>query len=174
MTGTGCAEQGQRNSGPTIRTTHFRAERPLPRMALPISPARHCLALTLLTIGTLASASAAAAARLSCEVDQGGELRQFLFEATSDPYAPRPIDIGRHFRFKAVVVGSDAAIEYVKLYTYYRTVRQPVLLQQLSYRAPPTQRRDAGPHALTGTVDVYSPDLGRHLSFGCALREVTR
>lgn len=134
--------------------------------------ARRALAIGLLAAGLLTSGSALAAARLRCDVDQGGELRQFEFAPQADPYTPRPIDIRRHFRFKAVVVGSDAAVDYVKLYTYFQTSRQPVLLQQLTYLAPQPQREPTGPHALTGTVDVYSPELGRQMRYGCALLEV--
>lgn len=134
--------------------------------------ARHALAVMLLAAGPLACGSAEAAARLRCDVDQGGELRQFEFAPSADPYAPRPLDIGRHFRFKAVIVGSDTAVEYVKLYAYAQTSRQPVLLQQNTYLAPRPQPESAGAHALTGTVDVYSPELGRQMRYGCALLEV--
>ncbi|MEX8519461.1 MAG: hypothetical protein AB3X44_13200 [Leptothrix sp. (in: b-proteobacteria)] len=136
------------------------------------SPARHALALMLLTASLLACGTASAAARLRCDVDQGGELRQFEFAPQADPYTPRPIDIGRHFRFKAVVVGSDTAVEYVKLYAYFQTSRQPVLLQQTTYLAPVPQPVAAGAHALTGTVDVFSPELGRQMRYGCALLEL--
>ncbi|MEY8875949.1 MAG: hypothetical protein AB9M60_05535 [Leptothrix sp. (in: b-proteobacteria)] len=126
----------------------------------------------LLAAGLLVCGSASAAARLRCDVDQGGEQRQFEFAPSADPYAPRPLDIGRHFRFKAVIVGSDTAVEYVKLYAYSQTSRQPVLLQQNTYLAPRPQPEAAGAHALTGTVDVYSPELGRQMRYGCALLEV--
>lgn len=133
--------------------------------------ARPTLALVLLAAGLLFCGNASAAARLRCDVDQGGDLRQFEFAPSADPYAPRPLDIGRHFRFKAVIVGSDTAVEYVKLYTYFQTSRQPVLLQQSTYLAPRPQPESAGAHTLTGTVDVYSPELGRQMRYGCALLE---
>ncbi len=126
----------------------------------------------MLASGLVAFNDAAATPRLRCELDQGGQLWQFEFAPTQDPYTPRPIDIGRHFRFKAVLIGNDAMVDYIKLYVYFQTARQPVLLQQLTYQAPQMQTEEAGPHALTGTVDVYSPYLGRQLRFGCALREV--
>lgn len=130
------------------------------------------LTLMLLAAGLLASGATSAAPRLRCEVERAGESRQLEFAPSPDPYTPRPIDIGRHFRFKAVVVGSDAAVDYVKLYAYYQTSRQPMLLQQTTYLTPQPQRPPAGPHALTGTVDVISPDLGRQMRYGCALLEV--
>lgn len=137
-------------------------------------PAHTCLArvLVLLAAGLLAGGNASAAARLRCDVDQGGEQRQFEFAPSADPYAPRPLDIGRHFRFKAVIVGSDTVVEYVKLYTYFQAPRQPVLLQQSTYLAPQPQPESAGAHALTGTIDVHSPELVHQMRYGCALLEV--
>jgi hypothetical protein len=138
----------------------------------PDAPARHAPALMLLAAGLLACGTAAATPRLRCDVEQGGESRRLEFAPSPDPYTQRSVDIGEHFRFKAVVVGGDAAVEYVKLYAYFRTARQPVLLHQTTHLAPLPQREAAGPHTLTGTVDVYSPELGRHMRYGCALLEV--
>ena len=88
----------------------------------------------------------------------------------ADPYRVKSVDVGEHFRFKAVVVGDERHVDYIKLYTYYRNQRQAVLLHEAEYSAPEAQGASS-PAALTGTQRLYSPRLGRELSYGCALFE---
>jgi hypothetical protein len=127
--------------------------------------------LPLLLLGaTLAlPAGAATLPTLHCHIEQGGTVQDLQFDAVSDPYSVPAIAINNRFRFKAVVVGEGGAISYIKLYTYYVTKRQPMLLQETKYLAPQL-RPGADPAALTGIVYVYSPLLGRELQYGCALR----
>ncbi|HEY9193677.1 MAG TPA: hypothetical protein VIO81_12460 [Methyloversatilis sp.] len=129
---------------------------------------RACLCLLA---GLLCPAAVPAAPRLRCQIDQGGDTRVIEVAPVSDPYRVKATDIGESFRFKAVVIGDERQVEYIKLYTYYRSARQPVLLHQASYSAPVAQAAPSGA-ALTGHNRVYGPGLGRELQYGCALFEL--
>lgn len=111
-----------------------------------------------------------AAPLLRCQIDQGGSSQILDFPPVSDPYPVKAIDINGRFRFKAVVMGDAQQIEYIKVYVYSQTKRQPILLHQAKYMAPMT-RADASFDALTGINYVYSPQLERELQYGCALLE---
>ena len=89
----------------------------------------------------------------------------------TDPYSVRAIDINKSFRFKAVVIGDERRVEYVKLYAYYQGKRQAVLLHSAQYMAPVALSAPS-PTALTGLNRLYSPRLERELQYGCALVEV--
>lgn len=117
-----------------------------------------------------ASADAAAAPRLHCHIEQGGTVQDLQFSAVTSPYAVPSIAINNRFRFKAVMVGEGQQIAYIKLYTYYQTKRQAMLLQEAKYLAPQVQA-GADPASLTGIVYLYSPLLGREMAYSCALRE---
>ncbi len=112
-----------------------------------------------------------ASPRLRCQVTLNGETRDFEFAPTKDPYNVASIDISKRFRLKAVVIGDERQIDYIKLYTYYQSERQAVLLHEAKYTTPAAEVAPS-PAALTGVNYVYSPVLGRELQYGCALFEV--
>lgn len=116
--------------------------------------------------------TATAVPLLRCEVEQGGRTWQVETAPVTDPYGVRPLDIDGKFRFKAVMVGDERQIEYVKLYAYYQTRRKPVLLHQATYLAP-VAASSAAP-SLTGEHTVFSPWLEREMRYRCTLREVAR
>jgi hypothetical protein len=125
-------------------------------------------------LATLASFDAAAAPRLYCHIEQGGTTRDLQFSASSNPYTAPSTAINNRFRFKAVMVGDGQHVDYIKLYTYYQTRRQAMLLHEVKYLAPRVELnaqagRDAA--SLTGIVYLYSPLLGREIVYSCALRE---
>lgn len=113
-----------------------------------------------------------AAPLLRCQIEQGGAATTVDTAPVADPYAVEARDINGHFRFKAVVIGDAAHVEYVKLYVYATTKRQPLLLHETAYLAP-VASRDGAPAALTGINHVYAPNLERELQYRCALLEVT-
>ena len=76
-------------------------------------------------------------------------------------------------RFKAVMVGDERQIEYVKLYAYHHTRSKPVLLHQATYLAPLVASEPAAP-SLSGQHTVFSPWLEREMRYRCTLREVAR
>lgn len=124
----------------------------------------------LLPTALLLAASVQAAPLLRCHLSYAGATQTLEAVPGSDPYGVEARDIGGRFRFKAVVIGNDRHIDYIKLYAYYQTRRQPVLLHEARYTPP--FAATASPYALTGINYLYSPDLGRELQYGCTLEGV--
>lgn len=110
---------------------------------------------------------------LRCQIDQGGSTQILDFPPVSDPYPVKAIDINGRFRFKAVMIGDAQQIEYINVYVYSQSRRQPMLLHQAKYLAPLIST-DPSFAALTGIHYVYSPQLERELKYGCALLETSR
>lgn len=119
----------------------------------------------------LLCSTASASPLLRCQIKQGGITQTIDTPPTSDPYRVKAIDINGRFRFKVVVFGNAQQVDYVKLYTYFPSARQPVLLHEATYLAPVVQTGSA-PAALTGLNTVYSPSLERELQYQCTLLEV--
>jgi hypothetical protein len=113
---------------------------------------------------------AVAAPLLRCQIDQGGSTRMLEFAPVKDPYLVKALDINGRFRFKAVVIGDAHHVEYIKLYSYSQTRRQPVLLHVAKYMAP-VALPQAPFDALTGQQYLYSPQREREMQYGCALIE---
>lgn len=122
--------------------------------------------------GALFPSIAAASTRLRCQLNQGDTAQVLDFAPVSNPYRVQAVDLNGRFRFKAVVVGDEHKIDYIKLYTYYQSKRQAVLLHQAKYMAPMLEA-GAGSVTLTGTNTLYSPNLGREFQYACTLIEVT-
>ena len=116
------------------------------------------------------SINAMASPRLHCQLDQGGKSSKFEFSPVADPYMVHAIDLGGRFRFKAVVIGDQSKIEYIKLYTYYLNNEKAILLHEVKYQSPEVQSNSA-PASLTGINYIYSPNLERELQYRCALIE---
>ncbi len=117
----------------------------------------------------IAGAPALAAPLLHCEVTYAGSKHIVEVVPGSDPYKTRSIDIDGRFRFKALVLGTGERIDTIKLYAYYETRRQPILIQEMKL-LPPFAVSDL-PDSLTGRQYLYAPPLGRELQYGCALME---
>jgi hypothetical protein len=125
----------------------------------------------VLGFATLASTmDVCAAPRLHCHLEQGDTVQDLQFETVSNPYTVPSISINDNFRFKAVMMGDARQVAYIKLYTYYRTQRQAVLLHEATYLTPQPQT-GTDPASLSGVTHLYSPILGREIKYGCALRE---
>ena len=108
---------------------------------------------------------------LRCEIHQGDEIFHADFLPGSDPYTAEAKNINERFRFKAVVIGDEQHIEYVKIYTYYKEQHQVVLLHEVKYM-PPFRQSEPSFAALTGVNYLYAPAMERELQYGCALLEV--
>ena len=137
---------------------------------------RNTLSLLALafTAFTLLPQSTFAAPLLRCKIEQSGAT--FIVESSPrlDPYGFAAVAINKNFRFKAVVVGSEKKIAYVKIYAYDMGKRQPILLHEAKYLAPLVQTAQAAelaPFQLTGMHYLYSPDLNREMQYGCSLIE---
>lgn len=127
-------------------------------------------------IGLLAALSvpttAQAAPRLRCQLEQGGTTQVHEFAPVADPYGVAAIDLYGRFRFKAVMIGDERQIQYIKLYTHYQTARRLIILHEVSYLRP---RIPAGTATveLTGQNFLYSPGREREFQFSCVLFEAT-
>ena len=126
------------------------------------------------------SAPLSAQPLLRCEISYAGTTHILTATIHNDPdsdansdtggaYINEAMDVGGRFRFKAILLGSKEHLDTIKLYAYYETHRQPVLLQEVRYVAPFTV--STTPYGLTGLNYLYSPPLGRELQYGCALLE---
>jgi hypothetical protein len=96
-----------------------------------------------------------------------GSTQTLQTTAVTDPYPVQSVDVGGRFRFKAVMVGQANQVEYIKLYAYVETRRQPVLVQQVTYLPPFVLGT-----TLTGKQFVYAGPVERELQYQCTLLEV--
>jgi hypothetical protein len=144
---------------------------PPPRRSGSGRSAVRCLCAVLLA-AYLVPAALHAAPLLRCRIDQGGTRQVLDVRPVADPYTVAATDINGRFRFKAVVIGDERQVDYIKLYVYGTLKRQPVLIHLAHYVAP-VAAANPGEAALTGINYVYSPLLERELSYGCALLQST-
>ena len=136
-----------------------------------VARSRPACAIGLLA-GCLLSTGLHAAPLLRCQIEQGGTSNVMDFKPVADPYSVKAIDVNARFRFKAVVIGNGSRIEYINIYVYTHTKREPVLLQQTKYIAPAISS-NAQPMTLTGINHVYAPGLERELQYSCTLLETS-
>jgi hypothetical protein len=132
---------------------------------------RTCLSLAALFLAVIfcSPAGADTAPLLRCQLVYAGASHRLEATVGGDPYTIKSVDIDGRFRFKAVLLGAGTRIDMIKLYAYYETRRQPVLIQEVKYLPPFTLSAADAPYALTGLNYLYAPPLGRELQYGCAL-----
>jgi hypothetical protein len=117
-----------------------------------------------------ASHSAEAAPLLRCQVAYAGTTHTIEASPVADPYPVPSVDIGGRFRFKAVIVGSDARVDRILLYAYLDTKRQPILVQQAKYLPPYSVSQT--PYQLTGKQYLYAGVVERELMYSCTLQGI--
>src|SRR5271165_2940056 len=83
-----------------------------------------------------ASASPPASPLLRCQVTYAGATHTLEAAVGGNPYTIQSVDIDGRFRFKAVLLGAGGRIDMIKLYAYYETRRQPVLIEEVKYLPP--------------------------------------
>ena len=105
---------------------------------------------------------------LRCQIIQGGRTIELEARPIQDPYSVPLQDINGRFLFKMMVVGNAQLVDYIKLYAYDSSGRQPVLVQYAKYLRPRAgaTENDA---SLTGVQTVYSAWLEREMQYQCAL-----
>lgn len=109
---------------------------------------------------------------LRCEIHYGGQIFTEDFQPGADPYAVEPRAINERFLFKAVVIGNEKDLDYIKIYTYYKEQHQVVLLHEVKY-LPPFRQSEPSSAALTGVNYLYAPLLERELQYGCMLLDAS-
>ena len=125
---------------------------------------------TLALAGLLLNSTVFAAPLLRCHVTYAGSTQIIDATPVADPYPVVSIEIGGRFRFKAVMVGDAAHVDYIKLYTYLDARRQPLLIQETKYLPP--FRVTATPSVLTGEQHLYAGPAERELIYSCTLEGV--
>lgn len=134
--------------------------------------ARHA-ALALAAVWGLATAAEPpASAELRCDVTYAGTTHTLRATPVADPYGVASVDIGGRFWFKPVVVGSGTRVDYVKLYAYLDTRRQPVLVQMVRYLPPFPAATGPRGADLTGLQALYAGAVERELQYQCDLQGV--
>ena len=133
--------------------------------------AARAVALSCAVAAAPAAPTVQAAPLLRCEVDHGGRTWRVDTAPVADPYGVQPLDIGGRFRFKAVMIGDETRVDYIHLYTYFVSGGTPVLVHQASYH-PPIEGSADGTTPFTGLQRVYSPVLGREMTYRCALADI--
>ena len=124
----------------------------------------------LLLAACLLHHAALAAPLLRCHVSYAGSTQTIEARPEADPYPVASMDIGGRFRFKAVMVASLTQVDYIKLYTYLDTPRQPVLIQEAKYLAP--FNATSAPYPLTGEQHLFAGPAERELIYSCTLEGV--
>ncbi|WP_245932826.1 CapA family protein [Aquabacterium olei] len=144
-------------------------------------PRRPILALALVMWAGIAHSAAAepgpsALPELLCALRVAGHTQLVRSALTADPYAPRAADVRGRFRFKAVLLGDGVQAAHATVtVTDTEAEEGPAVLQQVSWPAAATgtggllTEVDAWAPRLSGWQRVYSPYLGRELTWGCAL-----
>jgi hypothetical protein len=107
---------------------------------------------------------------LHCEVTYAGTTHVIETRPVADPYPVASSDIGGRFAFKAVMVGNADHVDYIKLYAYLDTRRQPVLIQEAKY-LPPFSASTL-PVDLTGEQHLYAGPVERELIYRCTVQGV--
>jgi hypothetical protein len=134
----------------------------------------NCLRLspfaTRVVAGLLLTQAAFAAPLLRCDVTYAGSTTVIETHPVTDPYPVASVDIGGRFRFKAVMVGDAARVDYIKLYAYLDTPRQPLLVQEATYLPP--FKTTAAPYLLTGEQHLFAGPVERELIYSCTLAGV--
>jgi hypothetical protein len=120
--------------------------------------------------GLLLHQAAFAAPLLRCHVTYAGSTQMIEASPVADPYPVPSVDIGGRFRFKAVMVGSDTQLDYIKLYAYLDASRQPLLVQEAIYRPP--FKATPTPFPLTGEQHLFAGPVERELVYSCTLEGV--
>ena len=129
---------------------------------------RICMAVVFV-IGLASNASANTL--LKCIVSYAGTEEVITTSPQTDPYLTESVDIGGRFKFKAVMIGKENAIDYIKLYAYFQTKRNDVPIHQASY-FPPFQLTEKNT-ILTPKNYLYAGDVERALEYQCNLQKVT-
>jgi hypothetical protein len=120
--------------------------------------------------GILLTQTAVATPALRCDVTYAGSTTVIETRPVADPYPVASTDIGGRFRFKSIMVGDSTRVDYIKLYAYLDTSRQPLLIQEVTYRPP--FKATPKPYPLTGEQHLFAGPVERELIYSCTLAGV--
>lgn len=126
----------------------------------------------VLFFGVLSCASATTATAvtspiLRCEVSYAGTTHIIETSFIQDPYLAPIHDIGGRFSFKAVMVGVNKKIDYIKLYAYLQGRELDTPIHQATYRKPIYMSNTM--KALTPFNHLYAGEVEREMQYQCFL-----
>lgn len=104
---------------------------------------------------------------LRCEVSYAGTTHTINTEFIKDPYLAPMHDIGGRFSFKAVMVGANKKIAYIKLYAYLQGRELDFPIHQATYLKPIQVSKSM--KALTPFNHLYAGEVERELQYQCFL-----
>ncbi len=131
-----------------------------------------CLWTAIASTSLCLSAVVAAEPLLRCQVSYAGTTHTIETGPVAEPYKVASVDIGGRFWFKAVMAGTARKVDYISLYTYLDTRRQPVLVQQARYLPPYSFSNRPG--SLTGVQHVFAGPVERELIYSCTLENTAQ
>jgi hypothetical protein len=115
-------------------------------------------------------ATAYATPLLRCQVSYAGSTQIIETQVSKDPYTIESVNIGERFRFKAVMIGSNEKIDYIKLYAYFQARHKDIMIHQATYLQPFEVSAEAT--RLTPFNHLYASDVERELQYQCTLQGV--
>jgi len=121
---------------------------------------------TALVAALLLPLTAAAADRVRCHIDYGGETRTIEASPVASALTVAPVEIGSYFHFRAVLQRTRGLPDEVRIETFADRDDGPVLIHQGRYTAPlhHTGHRGGG---FTGHHAVYEPISHSELQYWC-------
>ena len=113
-------------------------------------------------------AAMAAAPKVSCHVDYGGEVRTIAAPPVSSPYGVQPVEVGSYFLFRVVHQVRPADLATVKVYVSTNDAHGPIPIHQARYHRNEVMRpAQPGGHGFTGLQRVYEPLRDGELTYWC-------
>lgn len=113
------------------------------------------------------TASATSSPILRCNVSYAGTTHTINSSFIQDPYIAKMHDIGGRFSFKAVMVGVNKEINYIKLYAYLQGNELDIPIHQATYQKPIQISRTM--KALTPVNYLYAGEVEREMQYQCFL-----
>jgi hypothetical protein len=104
---------------------------------------------------------------LRCKVSYAGTTQTIDTSFLQDPYLAPMHDIGGRFSFKAVMVGTNSKIGYIKLYAYLQGRELDTPIHQAIYRKPILTSKKM--KALTPFNHLYAGEVEREMQYQCFL-----
>jgi hypothetical protein len=104
---------------------------------------------------------------LRCAVTYAGTTHTIESRLSKDPYLAPMHDIGGRFSFKALMIGEQKNIQYIKLYAYLQGRDTDTIIHQATYLAPfrPTKSM----RVLTPHNHLYAGEVEREMQYQCSL-----
>jgi len=125
------------------------------------------IALSISLLSHAGTVAALTKPLLSCEVTYAGTTHKIDTLISIDPYLAPLHDIGGRFQFKAVMIGTQKTIEYIKLYAYLQGNELDIPIHQATYKKPSLISKKRKP--LTPMNHLFAGEVEREMQYQCFL-----